>query len=168
LPIFDQNQAQIARARFVLEQAIYWLRALETEIMYEVRSAADQAKTARKIALFYETQVLPQSQRNLDMARDAYRAGKTGFLSVLEAERTLLAARDRHASAQQEALVSLARLERVVGAPIGDASAAPEFKPDASPLTPTDATPAADDVLSSAIRIGLSKEAESIKLVDAY
>jgi cobalt-zinc-cadmium efflux system outer membrane protein len=120
LPVFDQNQAQIARARFLLEQAVHHLSALETTIVQEVRGVADQAETARRIARFYEAEVLPQSQQNLDLARDSYQAGKTGFLSVLEAERTFLVARERYASALEEAAATLARLEQVVGLPIDD------------------------------------------------
>ena len=126
LPIFDQNQAQIARARFIFEQAVHRLSALETSIVHEVRSVADQAETARKIALFYEAEVLPQSQQNLDLARDAYQAGKTGFLSVLEAERTFLAARDRYTSALEDAAIAIARLEQVVGLQREDMSAVSE------------------------------------------
>lgn len=121
LPIFDQNQAQIARARFILEQAAQRLIALETGIVQAVRSAADQARTARKIARFYEREVLPQARTNLDLAREAYRAGKTGILSVLDAERTFLAARDRNAAATEEAARAIARLELVIGAPLDDA-----------------------------------------------
>ena len=123
LPIFDQNQAQIARARYLLEQAVHRLNALETAILQEVHSAADQAKTAREIARFYDQDVLPQSRQNLDMARESYRAGKTGFLSMLDAERTLLATRDRYASAQEQAAVMVARLERLVGLPISELAA---------------------------------------------
>lgn len=115
LPIFDQNQAQIARARYVLEQAVHRLSALETSIVQEVRGAADQVETARRITRFYEAEVLPQSQQNLDLARDAYKAGKTGFLSVLEAERTFLVTRDRYATAMEAEAIALARLERAVG-----------------------------------------------------
>lgn len=115
LPIFDQNQAQIARARFVLEQAVHRLSALETSILHEVRGAADQAETARKITRFYEEEVLPRSQQNLDLARDAYKAGKTGFLSVLEAERAFLVTRDRYTSTMEDEAIALARLEQAVG-----------------------------------------------------
>jgi cobalt-zinc-cadmium efflux system outer membrane protein len=115
LPIFDQNQAQIARARYVLDQAVHRLSALETSIVQEVRGAADQVETARKITRFYEAEVLPQSQQNLDLARDTYKAGKTGFLSALDAERTFLVTRDRYASATEDEAIALARLERAVG-----------------------------------------------------
>ena len=35
LPIFDQNQARNARARYLLEQAVHRLNALETTIVRE-------------------------------------------------------------------------------------------------------------------------------------
>ena len=118
LPIFDQNQAQIARARCVLEQALHRLDALKTAITQEVSGVADQLETTQRIVQLYKEDVLPQSRQNLDMARESYRAGKTGFLSVLEAERTYLTTRERFASARQQAAEALARLERTVGVPL--------------------------------------------------
>jgi cobalt-zinc-cadmium efflux system outer membrane protein len=140
LPIFDQNQAQIARARYVLDQAVHRLSALETSIVQEVRGAADQVETARKITRFYEEEVLPQSQQNLDLARDTYRAGKTGFLSVLYAERTFLVTRDRHASAMEDEAIALARLERAVGLQRKDIAADAEAEGDSSMNRQSDGT----------------------------
>ena len=117
LPIFDQNQAQIARARFEYEQAQRLLAGLEHSITQEVRGAADQAQTAWRIAHFYRDEVVPQAQRSLEMSRESYHAGKTSILSVLDAERTYLTARDSHAEALQAAASALPELERAAGLP---------------------------------------------------
>ena len=117
LPIFDQNQAQIARARYLLEQAVQRLKALEAAIVQDVHSATDQAETAWRIARLYEQKGIPQTRQSLELARISYDAGKTGFLEVLEAERTHLTTRERYAAALEEATVASARLERVVGLP---------------------------------------------------
>ncbi len=118
LPIFDQNQAQIARARYQLEQALLRLNSLQASVVQEVQGAIDQARTAHKIARFYEMEILPQSQQNLDLARESYRAGKAGILFVLEAERAFLIARNAFINAQQEAELTNVKLESAVGVPI--------------------------------------------------
>ncbi|RMF79577.1 MAG: TolC family protein [Planctomycetota bacterium] len=118
LPIFDQNQAQIAKAQFELEQRLRLLDGLERTIRQEVREAAAQAQTAWELARFYREQVVPQAERNLQMSRDSYRAGKSAVLSVLDAERTFLAARQRQAEALEQAAAVIPQLERTVGLPL--------------------------------------------------
>jgi cobalt-zinc-cadmium efflux system outer membrane protein len=118
LPIFDQNQAQIARARFELQQALRLLDGLERSISQEVRGAADQAQTAWRIARFYRDEVVPQARKSLEMSRESYHAGKSSILSVLDAERTYLSAREGYAAALEESASALPRLERVVGVPV--------------------------------------------------
>jgi cobalt-zinc-cadmium efflux system outer membrane protein len=118
LPVFDQNQAQIARSRYELQQANRLLQGLERIVHQDVHSAIDQAQTAWMIAAFYRDDVLPQAQRSLDMSRESYHAGKASILSVLDAERTYLSAREGYAAALQESASAMPLLERVVGIPM--------------------------------------------------
>lgn len=118
LPIFDQNQAQIARARYELEQADRLLQRLERIVYQDVYSAIDRARTAWRIAVFYRDEVLPQARQSLDMSRESYYAGKASILSVLDAERTYLAARNSYAATLEESAAAMPRLERVVGLPL--------------------------------------------------
>ncbi len=117
LPIFDQNQAQIARARYELEQGRRLLDGLQRIVEHEVRGAVDQAHTAWQIARFYRDEIVPQSQRSLELSRASYHAGKASVLAVLDAERTHLTARDRYAVALQAAAAAVPALERAVGLP---------------------------------------------------
>lgn len=52
------------------------------------------------------------------MSRDSYRAGKSSILSVLDAERTFLTAREREADALEQAAAVVPTLERTVGLPM--------------------------------------------------
>lgn len=118
LPIFDQNQAQIAKARFSYEQAIKEVDAIERSIVQEIRQALDQAGTAAEIAEYYETSLLPQSLSNLELSRASYDVGATSVLIVLDAQRSLLSARRAAVTARQSAATSLAELERATAQPI--------------------------------------------------
>lgn len=119
LPIFDQNQAQIARARFSYEQAVKQVDALERSIVQEIRQSLDQAKTAAEILRFYEGSLLPQARSNLELSRTSYEKGATSILIVLDAQRSLLTARRAAVTARQTGATSLAELERVTAQPIG-------------------------------------------------
>lgn len=118
LPLFDQNQAQIAKARFKYEQAVKEVDAIERSIVQEIRQALDQAKTAAEIASFYQASLLPQSLSNLELSRASYEKGATSTLVVLEAQRSLLTGRRAAVIARQSAATSLAELERVTAQPL--------------------------------------------------
>jgi len=117
LPIFDQNQARIAKARFVYEQADKTLDALERSVSQEVRGTVDRLLTAWKVAQTYRDRSIPLAQNNLDLSRQAYQAGRASFLTVLEAQRVFLESRSRYVEAAQTAAVAIPELERTVGVP---------------------------------------------------
>lgn len=118
LPIFDQNQAQIARAEYAFRQAEKTRAALLHEVMQEARLAHQRAKSAWDTARFYGDHLLPLRETSLALAHDAYKAGKASFLSVLEAQRTLLDTRAGQVEALAGSAVALVELERAVGRPI--------------------------------------------------
>lgn len=117
LPLFDQNQAQIARARYVYEQSAKTLEALERAVTQEVRGRVDHAVTAWRVAAMYRDKSLPLAESNLELSRRAYEAGQTSFLSVLEAQRFFLDSRSGYIEAARAAAVAIPELERAVGLP---------------------------------------------------
>ena len=117
LPLFDQNQAQIAKARYAYDQAVKTLEALKLSATQGIRSAADQATTSWRIVRLYETRFIPLAKDNLDLSRKSYTAGRASFLSVLEAQRFFLDSRRRAIEASQAAANTIPALERSVGRP---------------------------------------------------
>ncbi len=117
LPIFDQNQARIAKAEFAHRQAQHLLDALERQVIQDVRSAADRARTATQMATLADERFVPLARENHDLSQESYRAGKTSLLAVLQAQRFLLDARKRHILASVDAAIAMAEVERVVGLP---------------------------------------------------
>ncbi len=118
LPIFDQNQAQIAKAAFALKQALKNQEAIERALVQEVRTAVDQAQTAWRLVAVYRDESLPLAEENLTLSRDGYRAGKTSFLTVLEAQRFYLQSRMRLIESQQAAAATLPALEVATSLPL--------------------------------------------------
>lgn len=120
LPIFDQNQAQIAKAAYGYEQAVKTLEALDREVAQEVRGAVDRALTAWRLLRVYRVRSLPLAKNTLDLSREAYRAGRTSFLSVLEAQRFYLVTRSRSVDAAERAAITIPDVERAVGLPFDE------------------------------------------------
>ena len=139
LPIFDQNQAQIARAQYVHQQAVKMLDALERELTQDVHVAIERAKTAADNARFYTENGLPLREQGLTLAQGAYTAGRTTLLSVQEAQRLLLAARFGYVEAVTNHVLAIVELERVAGRPFSKLIEMPT-----GPLPPDPATTPAE------------------------
>jgi len=135
LPIFDQNQAQIAKAKYAYEQALKTAEALRLAAFQEVRGSVDQVLTAWRLAQKYRDESLPLAQSSLELSRRAYRAGQASFLAVLEAERFSLNSRSRAAEAARAAATTVANMERTMCMPFDTlmARAGTETRPTTQP-----------------------------------
>lgn len=102
LGVFDRNQGDIARARAEQRRAEFELEAARRVL------ARDYAALERDIAAdmaavrAIEADMIPQSERALDLAREGYNRGAFSYLDVLEAQRALADARQ----ARVESLLS--------------------------------------------------------------
>ncbi len=118
VPLFDQNQAQIAKAYYAWRAATGQREAMRRQAVQEVRGVHERARVALTNARFYHDQLLPLREQNLELSRDGYRAGKTPFFDVLDAQRNLLKARGEAVEAQRDAAQELTELERAAGRPL--------------------------------------------------
>jgi cobalt-zinc-cadmium efflux system outer membrane protein len=117
LPLFDQNQAQIAKAKLAMEEADALLEALERAVTQETREGADRVTTAWDVARLYDQETLPQAHATLQLSESAYQAGQTPILNVIDAQRWLLETRQAHIAALRDAAGALVDLERATGRP---------------------------------------------------
>ncbi len=118
IPIFDQNQAQVSRAEYLYLQALKSLEAIELGMAQEIRGTADRATTAASMVAFYQSELLPQAQQNLEFATTAYTSGQTSLIAMLEAQRTFFEARTGYIQARQGAATAMSRLEQAIGRPL--------------------------------------------------
>jgi cobalt-zinc-cadmium efflux system outer membrane protein len=141
LPIFDQNQARVARATFTLQRAIKTLEAIERPIVHEIRGAVDRSDTAWRLVRLYREQSLPLAESNVALSREAYRAGRTSLLGVMEAQRFLLTTRRRYVEAWMGAAETMPALHRAVARPQATAT-----QPDATDTTENGGPSAGNEV----------------------
>ncbi len=124
IPLFDQNQAQVSRAAFLLAEARKELEALEADAGQEVRAAADRASIAARAARFADEELIPNAERGAALAERSFELGDTILLSMLQSRRTLLEARSAGIETLRESARSRFALERVLGAPLDTPRAA--------------------------------------------
>lgn len=117
IPIFDQNQAQIAKAQYRYAQARRRLQGVSARVAQEVRGAYERYAMAQDTARLYRTELLPLQEVSLDLARESLAAGKTGFLSVLEAQNRLLATRREYVDRREAVALTIPGLEAACGRP---------------------------------------------------
>lgn len=115
IPLFDQNQAQIAKAEYRLSQAFAKLDAQRLAMRNEVRLAVTQHRAARRAVHRFEKKLIPLRTESLALAREAFSEGKTNLLFVIESQRQLLQTRNEYLSRLKTYLTSVSAIEKAVG-----------------------------------------------------
>jgi cobalt-zinc-cadmium efflux system outer membrane protein len=126
LPLFDRNQGEILaakRAGLAAEQGRREAeRRLEdqlSEAWTRLADAHDEVRALRELAL-------PPATEAFEITRRAFEKGDVPFLSVLDAERTLVRLRSRHVDALADYHVAAADIEGLIGQPLSDLSSPDE------------------------------------------
>lgn len=131
LPIWDQNQAQIAKARYRVRQLRAAYEDLLDTVAMEVTDALIAIRSAQELVQFYETQALPQTRRSVEVAQATYEAGEQSVLTLIEAQEALIAQRRAQVDVLRSAALAQAELERALGGPIpNELSKSSELQPD--------------------------------------
>ena len=137
LPIFDQNQAQIAKAEYLYQRELKAYEDAYIQLAQEIRIAADEARTAFRNAGYYRDELVPQAERNLEFATASYSSGQTNILTLIEAQRHALEAQRGYIDVRLEASTAMSDLERAIGMPVDRLTATPTQNEGPAP-TPED------------------------------
>ena len=116
VPLWRQkNRAAVAQSE-ALERDLSWRRrAVRNRLVTEIdRAYHDHRDAHRRVSLYRDT-LIPKTTESLRSSVIAFSTGKSDFLDLLDTERTLLEFQLSLARARADRLVSLARLERIVG-----------------------------------------------------
>jgi cobalt-zinc-cadmium efflux system outer membrane protein len=114
IPVFDQKQAEIARQEALIRQARQRAADLESGISMEVRTALDRVRTARRIARYYEQEVVPLRARVTAMTEQRYQSMTLGVFETLAAKSEETAARIAAARAVRDFWSARSELELAI------------------------------------------------------
>ncbi len=106
---------EIQAAKHHVEEAEAKLEGFSNQVVYEVKDAYFRYEASSKVALLYETAIIPQTELALSSDQAGYESGNTDFLNLLDSERMFLNAKLTHIRIYAEALKSHAALERATG-----------------------------------------------------
>jgi cobalt-zinc-cadmium efflux system outer membrane protein len=127
LPLYDRNQGAIGKTRFALAKARQERRAAETRVRTALAEAYEALAAAGEEVAALRERILPAADAAFKASQQSFQSGKTGYLDVLDAERTLADLKGTYL----EALASYHRARADVEGLIGQSLDAPvEPKPD--------------------------------------
>jgi cobalt-zinc-cadmium efflux system outer membrane protein len=115
LPIFDRNQGEIARTRFVMTQAQQQQEAARGQVLTDVKDAYEGLIEGDRIVRYFRTGYLDAAQRSRDISEYSFRRGATALLDFLDAERTYRATQLAYRQAIANYLQALEQLREAVG-----------------------------------------------------
>ncbi|MHC4097576.1 MAG: TolC family protein [Planctomycetota bacterium] len=115
IPVFDRNQGNVLEAKYKLEQGGARRHAIETTIHTALVEACAKLSSSFHEATALRDRVVEGAQSAFDAANEGYRAGKLGFLDVLDAQRTLFEAKAKYIDALAAYHAARADVERLIG-----------------------------------------------------
>lgn len=121
IPIFDANQAQIAKAGSLARAALFTYEALAQRAAREVRVAWVDLDAAGRLVGQYRSGVLPLAERNLSLATAALNSGQIDVTVLLEAQRDLIDARRTLNDLERDAALARIALEQAAGGTLDQA-----------------------------------------------
>ena len=115
IPLFNRNQGNVLAATRRADQSRDLRNAAELRLRTETRQALDVWQTANTEVRAFNQHILPAAQSAVDSATRGFEMGKFNFLDVLDAQRTLIAARTQYLAATAQATDAWVRIERIYG-----------------------------------------------------
>lgn len=125
LPLFDWNGGAVTEARARLAKAYEERRAAQARVSAGLGDAFRALASAHDEVTALRTTVLPGSRQTFDAVTEGYRLGRFGFLDVLDAQRTLIAANGQYLRAFSDYHKAVADVERLIGVPLPGTNGSP-------------------------------------------
>jgi len=125
LPFFDRNRGGIEEANNRLSKAFEERRAAQARVLAALADAYRNLASAHEEVTALRATVLPGSQQAFEAISEGYRVGRFGYVDVLDAQRTLIAARAQYLRALSNFHKAAADVERLIGAPLDPAANPP-------------------------------------------
>jgi cobalt-zinc-cadmium efflux system outer membrane protein len=128
LTIFDRNQGNTLAARFQAARARDEGRAIRRDLATQLGQAHARLDAAYHEATAIQTALLPAAREAYEATRRAYEGGKSAYLEVLDAQRTLFSTETQRLEALTEYHAALVQVEGLVSRPLHEAvPASPPF-----------------------------------------
>lgn len=113
--LWGKQQARLEEAQVERLQAEAELDDFRLQVRTEVSDLREQLSRQHRQLTLLDEKLLPQAETSLEATLSAYKAGRTDFLDLLDAERTLFHLRMDREDTHTRALQTAAELEHALG-----------------------------------------------------
>ena len=90
LPLFDRGQGQILKSRHLAAKGRSDAESIANALSAELATVYASYMTARDEVTTLHTHIVPDAEKAFEQSKTGYQAGKTSFLDLLDAQRTLI------------------------------------------------------------------------------
>ena len=118
LPLFDRNQGKIRKARYSLLRAKAQRRAAEVKLHTEFEKAYQALASAHGEAVALRDEVMPAARSSYEASGKSFAGGKTGYLNVLDAQRTFVEVREQYIESLEAYHSSVTSVEGIIAQPL--------------------------------------------------
>lgn len=125
LPFLDRNRAGVRASAERMARAREEQRAAQARVTAALAAIYRDLAAAHDEAEALAGSVLPGARSAFAAIEEGYRLGRFGYLDVLDAQRTLVAAEVQHLRALGNVQKAVTQIERLTGVPFSDAAATP-------------------------------------------
>ena len=120
---FGKNSSRVDRAMAEKAAAKAEKRRRVNTVRTSVRTLTFKARNAQRIMALYESDLVPQAARSMELAEVWYREGESSFTDYIETQSIWYNFQLALARARADYGINLARLERLAGQPLTQAAA---------------------------------------------
>ncbi len=110
-----KHDAGVQEAEAAVSVAKAQQHTLENLTRFQINDLLAKLRATDQVATLYRTTILPQAEQSLESARVGYRAGKGGFLDLIDTQRAWRGFQLEYFKALVDRQYRLAELEQVVG-----------------------------------------------------
>ena len=132
LPLFDRNQGQIAKARFGVLKARVDRNAAAVRLRAQLAEACRQAASAYEESRSLQDDVLPTARRAYQAVERSFKEGKSSYLDMLDAQRTLVDTQSKYVEALAGCHQARADVEALIGRSLESITPKPQIRKDAT------------------------------------
>ena len=125
---FGKNDSRVAKALAGKSKALAERRLRLNNVRTEIRTLFFKARNAQRIVTLYQTDLVPQAARSMELAETWYREGEASFTDFIETQSVWYNFQLALARATADYGISLAKLERMAGTALTGKVAPPAGK----------------------------------------
>ena len=118
LPLFNRNQARIAKAGTRIRQADHQKDAARNDLLLRLTESYLTLAAAQDRVEIYTEEILTKAGKALDQTREGYRLGRFTYLDLLDSQRTLAEAKIAYQAALLDLNLAACDLEKLTGTPL--------------------------------------------------